>query len=265
MNRLGMYSTSLMILAPTPWLLQHVAQHHVYTNEENDIDIHHFDPLIRVSRRSKWASAFKFQWLTVFLVLCSSTGHLLFIVPMDLITGLRDAVTGKQRYEECPNHQDFVAGFKLTILAELAITPLWILFNIYVQGFSEAWWRIALAYSISSYGFLFLTQGAHVNEVCDVPAEPGSSWARRQVETSMNFHPRSPFWHAFTGGLNVQALHHLLPGISSTHYIDMWPQFEKLCKKHGVALKMAPGGVSFAKGFIGHVFELSKNDSLHGS
>ena len=72
-----------------------------------------------------------------------------------------------------------------------------------------------------------------------------TSWAKRQVMTAVSFKAESYLWLFLSGGLNMQGLHHLLPSIGSYHLIDMWPEFRKVCRKHGVDLKETLGCCSF--------------------
>ena len=60
--------TSLpFVYAPVPWLIQHDVQHHVYTNEIRDVDIHHLRPYLRVSPLLKhnFFNNFNMLWLLV--------------------------------------------------------------------------------------------------------------------------------------------------------------------------------------------------------
>merc|ERR1712232_162050 len=59
----------------TAWHIQHVVQHHVYTNDDDDVDLYHFLPVCRVSRITNWAKQYGLQWLSVFFVLPPTVGH----------------------------------------------------------------------------------------------------------------------------------------------------------------------------------------------
>lgn len=260
-NRLATLMGLPFFFAPTSWHIQHVVQHHVYTNDDHDVDLYHFLPIVRTSRRTRYSAIFRLQWLLVFLALPTATAHLLMVVPMDLLTGARDVVTKRKRYAECENCDDLVAGARTAISFELALSYAWFFANVYTQGLSEAWWRCAAGYSIASYLFVFFTQGAHLNKDCSIAAVPGESWAKRQVETAVNFQPCSVFWYFASGGLNLQGIHHVLPGIHSSHLADMWPEFRKVCERHKVELKETSGLMGFAQGFFAWLAELSVKDA----
>merc|ERR1712014_374080 len=102
-------------------------------------------------------------------------------------------------------------------------------------GLGEGLYRLGLFYSISSFWFVGVTQGAHLQETSMVGKED-PSWAKRQARTSLNFSTDSLFWLIMTGGLNIQSLHHICPVIGSSHLIDLYPEYKKICQKHGVNL-----------------------------
>jgi len=184
--------------------------------------------------------------------------HLQIIVPQDLLTGQIDAISGERRYGQCENIADFVAGARRSILAELLLSVSWPVVNIYVNGLG-CWWQLTLSYSISSYIFVLITQGAHLNADSQ-KAVADQSWAKKQVSTSVNFHPTSHFWWLASGGLNMQSLHHLVPDIGSSHLMDLWPKFSDICIKHNVELKVSGGILPFFGGFRNWLGELSRND-----
>ena len=55
-----------------------------------------------------------------------------------------------------------------------------------------------------------------------------------QVATTQDYATRSWFWTAFTGSLNHQTTHHLLPNILESHYPRITPIVEQTCKEYGI-------------------------------
>ena len=51
----------------------------------------------------------------------STVCHLLFVVPLDLLTGHIDPITGKKRYAQCENVEDLVAFAKNSYLKHLCV------------------------------------------------------------------------------------------------------------------------------------------------
>lgn len=261
-NSLFAASSAPMFFNSTGWYIQHIVQHHVYTNDEDDVDLYHFLPVCRTSRLSEYVPQFAFQWLTVWIALPTSVCHLLLVVPMDLLTGYMDPVTKTRRYEQCENVDDLVAGAKTSIIGEMLLTIIYPLLVWYTQGFAQGCFWLSVSYSMASMYFIVFTQGAHLQEECMVGKESEDySWAKRQVNTSLNFESDSNFWALASGGLNIQSIHHILPPISACHLRDMYPRFRAVCEKHGVKLKEAPGGIcGFFRGFLSWVATLSVED-----
>lgn len=258
-NSIFAFTSAPMFFNSTAWYIEHIVQHHVFTNDEHDVDLYHFLPVARTSRISKYVSIFRLQWLLIWLALPTSVAHLTFVVPLDLLTRQVDAVTGTRRYEQCENLDDFVAGNRKTILLEflLSLTFGWSVF--YVHGLFTGFIYLSIAYSIASACFIIFTQGAHLQEQCMVDKQD-LSWAKRQVLTSVNFQTDSLFWSYASGGLNMQALHHILPTVSACHLREMFPKFREVCQKHNVQVKEASGLLDFFGGFLAWVAELAKED-----
>jgi fatty acid desaturase len=268
LNRIMACSSSPMFYNSAAWHVQHVLQHHIYTNDEMDVDLYHFQPLMRITRLSGFTKVNNFQWLWVWLVLPTAAAHLLFIVPMDLLTGQLDAITGKKRYHQAENLEDFVAAEHLWIAVELVACWIFLLWNLYLHGVSngfslEGVGCVALAYTMSSMLLIIFTQGAHIQEECQEPklseALLDKSWAKRQALTAVAFQPKSKFWTNASGGLNMQALHHIMPGISASHLYDLYPRFLEVCKKHSVEVKEVNGLGAFFGGFLTWVHELAQD------
>mmetsp|Transcript_132254 Transcript_132254/g.411085 ORF Transcript_132254/g.411085 Transcript_132254/m.411085 type:complete len:544 (-) Transcript_132254:283-1914(-) len=262
-NTLASYASLPLFFPPTCWHLQHVVQHHIYTNDEDDVDLYHFLPVCRTSKFTKWASQHSLQWLGIFFVLPTAVGHLLIIVPIDLLSRQLDALTGKRRYYQCQNLEDFVARFSGKILVEFLMSASFVVLLLYMQGFNEGLRRLFLSYSIASFWFIAVTQGAHLRRECMVGKEGEyQSWAKRQAATSVNYRPDSIFWLIWTGALNVQSLHHVVPCVGSSHLIDLYPKYKQVCAKHGVELKEASSLTEVFWGFIGWIRELAQDEEV---
>jgi len=257
-NGLVSWVTMPLTMPPTCWSVEHVVQHHVYTNDEDDVDLYHFLPVCRTSRFTRWTKAFRLQYLAIFMVLPTSLGHLSVIVPIDLLTGQRDWVTGSARYEEVQNLRDFVAMSKRWIQLELFVSvSCWVL-SVWMHGF-HGFCRMAIVAAQLSWFFIFATQGAHLRAECMVGKEDQyASWAKRQVACAVNFGTDCSLTSFLMGGLNVQSLHHVIPEVGSSHYTDLYPEFKRICAKHGVPVTEVSGMGQFFAGFISWVRELAE-------
>jgi linoleoyl-CoA desaturase len=83
-------------------------------------------------------------------------------------------------------------------------------------------------------------QLAHcVPEAAAGPADE-RSWARRQVESSVDFARGHRLITWYLGGLNFQIEHHLFPQIAHVHYPAIAPIVESVCSEFGVRYSAYP-------------------------
>jgi len=180
---------------------------------------------------------------------------------MDLMSRNIDLITGTLRYQECENVGDLVAGSFTYLLLEFLVSLFFALAVFHAHGLFTGFCYLSICYSIASAIFISCTQGAHLQEQCMVSKESEDrSWAKRQVLTAVALSPSSRFWWLATGGLNLQALHHVMPSVSASHLCDMYPKFKEVCLKHNVELKEAAGWREFFGGFLSWVSELANQD-----
>lgn len=59
-------------------------------------------------------------------------------------------------------------------------------------------------------------------------------WAAHQLRATVDFAPRSRVLNAYLGGLNLQAVHHLFPGVSHVHYPWIARILSETAADHGV-------------------------------
>lgn len=70
LNMLAGWASLPFVYSPIPWLIQHDVQHHVYTNEITDIDLHYLTPYLRVTpllRYSFW-NAVNLFWVFCYIL-----------------------------------------------------------------------------------------------------------------------------------------------------------------------------------------------------
>lgn len=105
-------------------------------------------------------------------------------------------------------------------------------------------WQVAVVFAVSSFVLAFTLavtfQLAHCLEEAEFSSieqmerSGPSEWARHQVETTVDFAPRSRFLVWYLGGLNFQIEHHLFSRVSHIHYPRMAPVVREVCERHGV-------------------------------
>jgi fatty acid desaturase len=88
---------------------------------------------------------------------------------------------------------------------------------------------------VESHWFTWCTQMSHLPMDIDFHKGAGDSkaWIRLQLESTVNVHP-SFFNDWFTGHLNFQIEHHLMPTMPRHNYRKVKPLIEDLCRKHNI-------------------------------
>lgn len=237
------------------WHIQHVMSHHVHTNEEVDVDLYHWEPLISFEHgRSKGRTTLNpvLHGIRILYMCATPIIHLNFIVPYGLIFGQVDPLIDHSMYDRIPAIKHHRATLKWEIIIELGMQILYFCVAGKYHGFLKGLWIQMSTFVIASYLFVFFTQVTHLQEECFLTEEERTklSFAERQVATSKDFATESAFWGHVSGGLNTQALHHVIPSVSAMHLRALYPKFRQVCKKHGVEVKVAPSMGEFLWGLV---------------
>jgi fatty acid desaturase len=110
-----------------------------------------------------------------------------------------------------------------------------------VGGAGNAFWLYMAVRFVESHWFTWVTQMNHIP--MDIDFHPGpekaKGWVRLQLESTLNVLPSS-FNDWFTGHLNYQIEHHLMPTMPRHHYPKVRPLIQELCKKHGIVYREKP-------------------------
>jgi len=235
------------------WIIQHVMSHHIYTNDEGDVDLFHFDPVITLSEHGKNTLPILIHLLRIFFFSSTAILHLCLVVPYGLLFGHLDPAHGHAVYDRVKAIEGHRAEFRRGMILELGAVFLYGVICCQNMGVVKfACYNFSI-YTLCGWYFILFTQVSHLQDSCFIQDKEELSFAKKQVLTSMDFAPDSAFWGHAIGGLNTQAIHHCFPGVSAMHLRDMYPKFRKVCKKHGVPVKEC---TSLSKLFWGFV-ELS--------
>jgi len=156
-----------------------------------------------------------------------------------------------------PNGVNFVV-FLLGKLSFVSWAIIW-------PSFQHPIWIVAIYLYIyaSIFGVvLSLTfQLAHCVEGADFLTLPKfttklkRSWARHQVESTVNFSPNNPILYWYLGGLNFQIEHHLFPKICHIHYPALAEITKEVCIEFGVRYQIHE---NIFKGIMSHFRWLRK-------
>jgi fatty acid desaturase len=235
------------------WRIQHVMSHHIYTNEEADVDLYHYDPIMSLEKGVGVTNSF-LHGLRLFYLLSTTVVHLCLVVPYLLLTGHVDPAHGHAMYDQMKKIDYLRSILRGELAIEVGLQFSYFYFIYKMQGFVTALCFFMSVMAVHGYCFAFFTQVSHLQQECFLGKKKLEelSFAKRQVVASMDFAADSFWWGHISGGLNTQAIHHVFPSVSAMHLREMYPQFRVVCKKHGVQLKEARSLGSFVWGFISY-------------
>jgi linoleoyl-CoA desaturase len=237
-NRAMSWSMDLIGASSYVWRTKHNVVHHTYTNiagADSDIDSM---PFARFAPEQPRRAFHRFQHLYVWLLygLLAIKWH----TGGDfgyLLSGRIGATPVRW-----PRGRE-LAGFWLG-------KALFLTWAVAVPLLLHPAWQVALAFAAVSF-VLAVTmavtfQLAHCLEEAEFPSAAGMSggerteWARHQVETTVDFAPRSRLLTWYLGGLNFQIEHHLFSRVMHTHYPAMSSIVREVCERHGVRYQAHP-------------------------
>merc|ERR1711920_407569 len=102
-----------------------MGSHHIFTNEEPDVDLYHFEPVVILQKGLK-SLALPLHLLRLALILSSSIVHLGVVVPYGLIFGHVDPAHGHKMYDRVKAIDAHRTEMKVEMIAELvAVLGAW--------------------------------------------------------------------------------------------------------------------------------------------
>ncbi|MGD9571345.1 MAG: fatty acid desaturase [Thermoleophilia bacterium] len=232
LNRAMCWTMDLMGASSYVWRTKHNVVHHTYTNiagEDSDIDSM---PFARFAPEQPRRVLHRFQHVYVWVL------YGLFAIKWHTTGDFGYLWAGRigETAVRWPRGRDLV-GFwvgKALFLTWALVIPLLL----------HPVWEVLLVFAVVSF-VLALTlavtfQLAHCLEEAEFPSSAAlagagrTEWARHQVETTVDFAPRSRVLTWYLGGLNFQIEHHLFSRVLHTHYPAMADVVREVCARHGV-------------------------------
>ena len=232
LNRWMRWSLDVIGASSYVWRIKHNVVHHTYTNIAGaDSDIEQL-PFLRLAPDQKRRYLHRYQHIYAWFL------YGFFAIKWQIIGDLMQLKLG--RIEETP--LPWPRGKELVgFWVGKAIFLTW---TVAIPLFFHPVWVVALGFFVASFILAFtiaLTfQLAHCVEEASfttIPemAEAGRvEWARHQVETTVDFAPKSRLLAWYMGGLNFQIEHHLFTKVCHTHYPKLAPIVQEVCERHGV-------------------------------
>jgi len=237
-NKAAGYGLDLVGGSSYFWHAKHNLAHHTYTNvagADDDIDM---GGLARLSLHDKRRSLHRYQQFYMWFLY----GFLL--LKWQLVDDFRVLLSARVagRRTARPRGGDLFA----LILGKAVVLGL-------------AWglpllshrWPLVAAFYLGVVGLVGIIIGvvfqlAHCVEGAAFSSPAASDrrlprdWATHQVESTVNFAPRSRWLTWYVGGLNYQIEHHLFPRVSHVHYPQLAPLVAATSAEHGVKYHCHP-------------------------
>jgi linoleoyl-CoA desaturase len=238
LNRAMCFSLDFIGASSYVWRTRHNVVHHTYTNiagADSDIDSM---PLARFAPDQPLRTLHRFQhfyvWVLYGLLAINwhTVGDATFLWQGKVAQTSLRRPRGMELVELLLGKALFLSW---TVAIPLLLHPLW---------------QVAVAFGLVSFVLAFtlavVFQLAHCMEEAEFPngeamARAGrTDWARHQVETTVDFAPRSRVLTWYLGGLNFQIEHHLFPRVCHIHYPELAPIVREVCALRGVEYHVHP-------------------------
>ncbi len=250
-NKLFSLSAELLGMSGFRWRIKHNVWHHTYTNIAGfDDDVETYG-LMRLTPAVPWKPLYRAQaWY--FPLIYSLIGF--DFILRDFMMAFFGKSDNNHVYPRmnAADKLTFWAG-KLFFFAIMFALPLLVF----------PWWQVLVGFFIVMLtvglvmGVVFqlshITGDAAFPEPVGDPLHIDNEWARHQVETTADFAPGNRLLNWFTGGLNFQIEHHLLPHICHLNYPRLSPIVRATCEEFGMRYNSY---VTWRQAFASHWREL---------
>jgi len=235
------------------WLHQHVLGHHVYCNSYGiDPDVRPFP--LRLAPDIEWAWYHRYQHIWAHFAYCM--------------------LSWSHRFEDFSfiSNQAYDSIRMAPMSLETKVMfwggkALWFFWQLVLPLMLGVSWKHMLfchfiAEATGSYYLSISFQANHVAEEVSFQNHKDGKhtmdWAAAQAETTQDYGHGS--WPVFllTGGLNYQVVHHLLPGISQLHYMNIQPIVKTTCEEFGIKYNHRPSFCSAAYSHVHHLYTMGQ-------
>lgn len=239
MSRIYGFTLDLLGASSHVWREKHNHAHHTFTNVDGaDTDIEQL-PLARFAPSQRRHPHHRYQhvYMWFFYGAYAFKSHL---------TGdWRELLRGRVGTHPIRRTPAIVATAilgKLLFLTWAVVIPLMVV----------PWWGAVACFAIVSWVFgitvAVVFQMAHCVEeaeegfttVEELEANPGRRWAEHQLASTVDFAPRNRLLGWYLGGLNFQAVHHLLPKVCHVHYPRLAPVLARVAEANGLEYRCHP-------------------------
>lgn len=243
-NQLGTYS-ALMFSLTYCWYHQHIIGHHCYVNIlSKDPDLYHSPLLVRHTPNIRKNHYHTYQHIVMWFLW-------LLAVPFGLVlTGFLKTCQHKP-YNKVVNLSKSLNHN--TMYYELMIVILYMAILPYIATKK----LLFVIYPYMAYSFLFMIC-TQINHLTEDTFHTHKNFYIHQILNSHNVAPQSFLTYLFTGGLNLQIEHHLLPSVNHCHLRKLQPKIEALCRKHNIQYSCSRSLIGALKKHYQHILRYAQ-------
>ena len=230
------------------WKIRHNHSHHAYPNVDDcDADLQ-VNGLIALSPNQQ------LRWFHRYQHIYAPFAYMFYTL---LWVFYKDIVLFLQRKQANIIFRKHPAGEWIKfVLYKILYIGMYILVPCYVTGMELKWVVIGfvLMHFILSLFLLFTFLISHYVEgiVFTNPGDDGTlnnSWARHQINVSVDFHAERLWAGCIFGGFNAHVAHHLFPNVCHVHYPRITRLIKKKLKKYDVTYRE----VNYLGGIASHL------------
>lgn len=240
LNRMMAFGFDVLGASSYLWHWKHNVLHHGFTNIPGVDDDINVGALGRLAPTQKHYKFHRFQHYYLWVLYAFTT------MKWQLRDDFENVIRGKIGMADVPRPKGL--ELVLFILGKMAWFAFFFGVPLFFHSFGTVFVWYLIVNLVLGITIAVVFQMAHTVEEADFVAPPAGApderikneWAAHQVETTVDFAPRSAFWTWYLGGLNYQIEHHLFPSVSHIHYPELAPIVEQTCKEHGVSYNKHP-------------------------
>jgi len=242
------------------WLHQHTIYHHVHTNVVGlDHDLHHFGHRARLHPAIPWMPPHAMQVIFTALAFPLATAAQTLLFPVRLLLSL--GFFNQPHESPLPPLNLLPVRIRFATVLQVAAALSFVAYPLYTWGISwGACVWIVYPYAIAGVIFMAVTQVSHVQSCTQQPirqSQEQQHWAVGQVASALDYAQGCAWTSFLTGALNMQALHHIVPGCHSSRLLALYPRFRAVCQRHGVHINEVASFAQAFSGFVQHLRALS--------
>jgi linoleoyl-CoA desaturase len=238
------------------WQIRHNSAHHIFPNVyDRDSDLE-MSPLILLNPKQKSKPIHKYQHIYAPLLYVVVT--LFWILAEDFIIMIRKD-SANSKIKKIPTIEWIkIVAIKVIYLFNFIVLPTLITSFSLIQVVSAF---LIMHFILSFFLTFTFFISHHIQEITYVRANEETniienSWLSHQINTTIDFHPKSYVAHFLFGGFNTHIAHHIFPEICHIHYPALTQIVKETLEENNVGHWYK--SFTFWQGMKSHILHLKK-------